>query len=181
MTRRLFSKLLDELSDRDTVSFDPLPVGLPPNPLVAATPQLAACLKLLHGRPLKLVAEARHDDERPWITPLWTFQVRDGHVAVKDLLELPADRSQFSVANENSRQQSHKHLNVFELYISAFPMDVQYRQADGTPETLTVECGAMLVPPTVEHHVVLHGLTFVVQCATPEHRVGTDKVATVTV
>jgi hypothetical protein len=180
LTIRVFHTLLDELRGRDTISFDPLPVGHPQQPLIAETPQLAACLELLRGRPIKLVAEARHDDETSWTSPIWTFQERDGHLIVKDLLDLPADRFQFSVANEQSRQVPHKHLSVFEIYISTHPMKVWYRRPDGTSQVLTVENGAILVPPTVEHNVTLRGLTFVVQCATSDHRVSSDKVAAAT-
>jgi hypothetical protein len=109
---------------------------------------------------------------------LWTFRVQDGRLASKDILEIPSDRFQFSVANAQSRQQSHKHLNVVELYISAYGMEVQYTQPDGTSKSLSVESGAFLVPPTVEHNVKLQGLTFVVQCAAPGQRVSSDKVTT---
>jgi hypothetical protein len=164
LARHLFHKLLDELSDRDTISFDPLPVSFPQRPLAAETPQLAACLQLLRGRPLKLIAEARHQDEKRWVSSKWTFQVHNGRLATKDLLDLPEDHFQFSVADAESRQQPHKHLNVFELYISDARIEIQYKQPDGTSELLAVESGAVLVPPSIEHDVKLHGLTFVVQC-----------------
>ena len=180
LTRRLLRKLWGELHGRVTISFDPLAIGLPQQPLAAVTADLDACLQLLDGRPLKLVAEARHDDETPWIPPLWTFRVDDGHLVSKDILELPSDRFEFSVANAQSRQQLHKHLKVFELYVSDCGMEVQYTKPDGTSGSLSIERGAILVPPTIEHTVTLQGLTFVVQCAAPGQRVSSDKVTTAT-
>jgi hypothetical protein len=98
----------------------------------------------------------------------------------KDILEFPSDQFQFSVADARSRQQSHKHLSVVELYISPYGMEVQYTRSDGTSEILSIEGGAILVPPTVEHNLKLHGLTFVVQYAAPGQRVSSDKFTTAT-
>jgi len=113
LTRRVFRKILDKLSVRETISFAPPSVGFPLRPLAAKTPDLERCLDLLARRPLKLVAEALRKDETPWTPPLWTFQASGRRLVSKDILELPSDRFQFSAANARSNQDWHSHVNVF--------------------------------------------------------------------
>ena len=151
-------------------------------PEIAATPKaasladLAECLQLLGPRPLKLIADAVQPafHESCWHDPQWTFSSDAGTLADKKLLPFPADSFQFSLANEQSKQDFHLHRSVLEIYVSNFPMDLHY--STGVEEkTLGVPSGILIVPPGVSHRVKLNGLTFVFQVAIRGGNVRSDK------
>ena len=152
------------------------------NPVIAANPKaasladLAECLQLLGARPLKLIADAAQPafHESLWDHAVWTFS-RDGDIiADKKLLPFPEDSFQFSVANEQSKQDFHLHGSVLEIYVSHFPIELVYDKG-GQEEKLSVSSGTLIVPPGVAHRVKLHGLTFVFQVATRGGTVHSDK------
>lgn len=96
---------------------------------------------------------------------MWEFS-RDGdNIIDKKLLAFPRDSFQFSVANEQSKQDFHLHAGVLEIYISNSPIELAYEK-DGREEKLGVPSGILIVPPGVVHRVKLHGLTHVFQVAT---------------
>ncbi len=128
-------------------------------------------------RPLKLIAEAVQPafKESAWIEPRWKF-ARDGDsIADRRLLAFAEDSFQFSIANEQSRQDFHLHEKVAEIFVSNFPLELTYRKS-GREETLNVSSGVLIVPPGIAHRIKLHGLTFVFQAATQGGRVHNDKV-----
>ena len=128
-------------------------------------------------RPLKLIAEAiqpaLHESE--WREAQWSF-TRDGDaITNRKLLAFVEDSFEFSVANEQSKQDLHCHEKVAEIFVSNFPMDLMYRK-NGREEVLSVASGVLIVPPGIAHHVRLHGLTFVFQAATQGGQVHNDKI-----
>jgi hypothetical protein len=146
-------------------------------PLAASVADLDGCLKLLGGRPLKLVAEAVEPllKESEWLQPQWSFQHNGHGVTDRKLLPLSDDFFQFSVADENCEQDYHLHTGVFEIYASSSPMEIGYVEA-GEEKILSVRSGFVIVPPGVAHQVTLHGLTFVFQAATQGGKVHGDKI-----
>ena len=146
------------------------------SPKVASLADLAECLRLLGSHPLKLIADAVQPafQESFWNDPVWTFS-RDANVVDKKLLPFPEDSFQFSVANEQSKQDFHLHASVLEIYVSNFPMELLY--ITGAEEkNLGVPSGILIVPPGVAHRVTLHGLTFVFQVAIRGAKVHSDKI-----
>jgi hypothetical protein len=126
---------------------------------------------------LKLIAEAVQPSlhESEWRDPRWNF-VHDGAtITDRKLLAFAEDSFQFSLANEQSRQDFHLHEKVAEIFVSNFPMELLYRK-DAQEETLSVLSGVLVVPPGIVHRVKLHGLTFVFQAATQGGQVHNDKV-----
>ncbi len=150
---------------------------LAPIPKAAALADLTECLRLLGDHPLKLIAEAVQPafHESAWADPRWGFS-RAGHAVVdKKLLAFPDDSFQFSLANEQSKQDFHHHRGVLEIYISNFPIELVYERSD-VEERLDVPSGILIVPPGVAHRVTLHGLTFVFQVAASGGQVHNDKI-----
>jgi hypothetical protein len=152
------------------------------NPEIAAAPKaasladLAECLRLLGSRPLKLIADAVQPvfHESFWNDPLWTFSRDSDTVTDKKLLPFSEDSFQFSLANEQSKQDFHLHASVLEIYVSNFPIELLYTRG-GEEKILGVASGILIVPPGVAHRVNLHGLTFVFQVAVRGGNVHNDK------
>ena len=123
-----------------------------------------------------MIAEATQPAfrESPWKDAVWEFS-RDGNtISDKKLLAFPDDQFQFSVANEQSKQDFHLHAGVLEIYVSNFPVELVYRK-DGVEEVLGIPSGILIVPPGVAHKVKLQGLTFVFQVALRGGQVHNDK------
>ena len=109
-----------------------------------------------------------------WQDAMWQFSRSGDGVADKKLLPFPEDSFQFSVANEHSKQDFHRHAGVLEIYVSHFPIELFY--AKGVEEEhLRVPSGILIVPPGVAHRVQLHGLTFVFQVVIGSGHVHDDK------
>jgi hypothetical protein len=150
---------------------------LTPIPKAASLADLAECLRLLGDHPLKLIAEAVQPAyrESEWEESGWGFS-RDGNTVVsKKLLAFPKDSFQFSVGNEQSKQNFHLHRGVLEIYVSDFPIELVYER-NGVEDRLGVPSGILVVPPGVGHRVTLHGLTFVFQVAVSGGQVHNDKI-----
>jgi len=143
-------------------------------PLYARMDDLCRCIQLLHGRPLKLVANKLYDDESPWDVTKWSFTKAEGSDKVTDkkLLLNPSDEFQVSFATEKSDQQPHLHEKVFDIYISSSRIEASFEK--GKPRA-SVDNGILIIPPMVPHKVTLHGPTFVVQCAIKGGCVDGDK------
>jgi hypothetical protein len=146
-------------------------------PKAAALADLAECLQLLGNRPLKLIAETAQIafHESVWNDSLWKFSRSADTVADKKLLPFPEDSFQFSVANEQSKQDFHLHTSILEIYASNFPIELVYEKG-GAQERLSVPSGVLIVPPGVAHRVSLQGLTFVFQTVMGGGSVHNDKV-----
>ena len=149
-------------------------------PKAACLADLAECLKLLGSHPLKLIAEAVQPafHESVWNDEVWKFSRYADTVADKKLLPFPGDSFQFSIANEQSKQDFHLHASVLEIYASNFRIELVYEASDAE-ETLSVPSGIIIVPPGVSHRVNLHGLTFVFQVAIAGGSVHNDKIVVV--
>lgn len=150
---------------------------LPHTPLASNLADMKACLRLLGERPLKLVAEAVQPAlrETEWSRPAWTFRIDANRLTERNLLAMPQDTFQFSVADERSKQDFHSHAKVLEVYASEARLEIVYLK-DGREHELTVEGGVLIVPPGVPHRVRLHGLTFVFQVGLYGGQVHDDKV-----
>jgi len=146
------------------------------SPKAASLADLAECLQLLGSHPLKLIADAVQPafHESFWNDPAWTFSCDANTVADKKLLSFPEDSFQFSIANEQSKQDFHLHASVVEIYVSNFPMELLYT-TDGEEKNLGVPSGVLIVPPGIAHRVNLHGMTFVFQVAIRGGKVHSDK------
>jgi len=88
------------------------------SPKAASLADLAECLQLLGSRPLKLIADAVQPAFREsfWDDPQWKFSRDADTIADKKLLPFPEDSFQFSLANEQSKQDFHLHSSVLEIY-----------------------------------------------------------------
>ncbi len=150
---------------------------LPKMPLAADLAAMKTCLRLLGERPLKLVAEAVRPDlqETEWSQPAWTYGLDANRLTGKDLLALPQDTFQFSIADERSKQDFHSHAKVLEIYASETRLEIVYLK-DGQEHGLAVEGGVLIVPPGVPHQVRLKGLTFVFQVGLEGGQVHGDKL-----
>lgn len=146
-------------------------------PKAASLADLGECLQLLGNHPLKLIAEAAQPafHESIWNDAVWKFSRSADSVADKKLLPFPDDSFQFSVANEQSKQDFHLHTGVLEIYASNFPIELVYEKG-GAEERLSVPSGVLIVPPGVAHRANLQGLTFVFQIAIGGGAVHNDKV-----
>lgn len=145
-------------------------------PKAASLADLARCLQLLGSRPLKLIADAVQPGlcESLWSSAAWKFSYDNTVVSDKNLLPFPEDAFQFSLANERSKQDFHRHASVLEIYASSFSIELLFEN-EGRPETLSVPSGVVIVPPGVSHRVTLHGLTFVFQVAVRGGQVHNDR------
>ena len=108
---------------------------------------------------------------------MWQFSRSGDSIADKKLLRFAEDSFQFSVANERSKQDFHRHADVLEIYVSHFPIELTYEKGV-EEEHLRVPSGILIVPPGVAHRVELHGLTFVFQVVIGSGHVHDDKVVT---
>ncbi|HLN00186.1 MAG TPA: hypothetical protein VK335_12930 [Bryobacteraceae bacterium] len=146
------------------------------SPKAASLADLAECLQLLGSRPLKLIADAVQPAFREsfWDDPQWKFSRDADTIADKKLLPFPEDSFQFSLANEQSKQDFHLHSSVLEIYASNFPLELRYTTG-AEEKNIGVPSGILIVPPGVAHCVKLHGLTFVFQVAI-SGKVHNDKV-----
>jgi hypothetical protein len=171
------SAIKNEVSRNVRVTLESSPAHSLANPLVAGFAELEACLKLLGEHPLKLIAEAVQPvyKESDWVQPVWAFESENSTITSKPLLALPEDSFQLSVANEQSKQDFHFHVNVLEIYASSLRMEITYRR-DGKDAVLAVARGIVIVPPGLTHKVELHGLTLVFQVALGGGQVHNDKV-----
>ena len=151
--------------------------NLAAEPKAASLADLVDCLQLQGSRPLKLIAEAVQPafHESAWLDPTWNFVRNGDSITDKKLLAFAEDSFQFSVANEQSKQDFHFHEKVAEIFVSNFPLELLYRN-NGREETLSVPSGVLIVPPGIAHRVKLHGLTFVFQVATQGGQIHNDKV-----
>jgi len=149
-------------------------ISFPDFPLIAELNDLTDCLFHMGERPLKLIAGKIFSNESEWDVAKWSFKVEDKAVIDKKLLLNPADKFEFSVANENSRQDFHVHKDLFEIYISHSRIDITYLEK-GNKKNLSLSKGVLIVPPGVPHQVKLYGLTFVFQTVQNEGKVETDK------
>jgi len=123
-----------------------------------------------------LIAEAAQPAfrESHWNDAMWGFS-RDGHtISDKKILAFPDDQFQFSVANEQSKQDFHLHASVLEIYVSNSPVELVYRK-EGVEEALAITSGILIVPPGIAHKIKLHGMTFVFQVALHSGQVHNDK------
>jgi len=145
-------------------------------PLIAELNDLANCLNQLGEKPLKLIAEKvyRKSNEVEWDTPKWSFVQNNGIVENKKLLSNADDIFQFSIANRQSKQDSHMHKRIFEVYVSYSKMKISYFM-DKKKQTLQVSKGVIVVPPGVIHKIKLHGITFVFQASIKGSKVHEDK------
>ena len=148
----------------------------PKFPLAAEFSDLKDCLKQMGERPLKLVAEKvqKRLKESPWNVPRWTFAQDDGIITDRKLLSNEEDSFQFSMANEESKQDFHVHDKTFELYVSDSRIEIAYLNGD-REESMSVSNGVLIVPPVIEHKVKLYGISFVFQASTKGHKVHHDK------
>ncbi len=125
---------------------------------------------------MKLIADAVQPTfhESEWRDPHWTFTHDGDSLTDRKLLAFAEDSFQFSVADEQSKQDFHLHEKVAEIFVSNFPLELSFRK-DGREEKLSVPSGALIVPPGIAHRIQLHGLTFVFQVATQGGQVHNDK------
>ena len=123
-----------------------------------------------------MIAEAAQPAFREsyWNDAMWEFSSECHTVSDKKLLAFPDDQFQFSVANEQSKQDFHLHAGVLEIYVSNFPVELVYRK-EGVEAALAITSGVLIVPPGVAHKIKLHGLTFVFQVALRGGQVHNDK------
>lgn len=143
-------------------------------PLIAELNDLTKCLRLMGQKPLKLIAHELYENESMWDESKWSFASSDGKVIDKKLLLNPEDKFQFSIANEQSKQDFHVHHNVFEIYVSYSEMEIIYF-SDGRERKLQIPKGALIIPPNISHKVRLYGPTFVFQSVIKEGNVHGDK------
>ena len=145
-------------------------------PMIIETDDFARCLDSMGAKPLKLIAEHVMPEfgESGWSLPEWSFKEKDGKIIDRKLLANPQDTFQFSIANENSSQDFHVHENVFEVFVSEYPISIEFERG-GKFERLEISRGVLIVPPGVAHIIKLGGLTFVFQATINGGRVGVDK------
>ncbi len=157
-------------------------IEVPRVPLYAELDKLEAGLNLLGETPIKLIVDSllknSQIEEEAWLEGEWDFSKdKEGPRVRRRVWVNALDTFQFSVAGESSRQHSHVHTHVFEIYVSQTPMVLHYGPpgSEDTSEILRVDGGAILVPPRIPHRLTLEGLTFVFQVSTSCGPVGDDK------
>ena len=140
--------------------------------------KLEVCMSMLGQQPLKLVAPELYKNEVVWIEPEWKFRSENGIIQEKSLLLNERDFFQFSVANEESKQDWHYHRAVFEIYLSDHEMKLEYRDSltSRDEKEIVVKKGALLVPPSIPHRVHLSGNTYVFQASYEGDGLSSDKV-----
>jgi hypothetical protein len=147
------------------------------HPFYAEMADLEHCLEFLGDVPLKLVVEGTLDRpgirEVPWESPRWTWQ-SDYETITKAVLLNQRDVFQFSLANASSKQDWHRHNDIFEIYASDRRMELEYGEP-GTEEKVRVNQGVLIVPPEVRHKVELNGSTLVFQATLAGQGLGGDK------
>jgi hypothetical protein len=141
-------------------------------PYFAEKEDINRCLKALNGHPMKLVVSnlfARPGvEEKPWVIPKWAFEEKNGTL-VKPAFVTTKDVFQFSVADARSRQDWHFHDSVFEIFLSAYPIMVEYLDTISPDiQTLEVRDGMLMLPPGLKHKVTLNGMTYVFQATLAE-------------
>lgn len=141
-------------------------------PYLIENVDITTCLKHLNGHPLKLVVSslfARQGvQEIPWVEPGWAFEEKEGTLT-KPAFVTEKDVFQFSVADERSRQDWHFHTSVFEIFLSAYPIRIEFRDsASPSIQALEVRDGMLMVPPGLKHKVTLSGITYVFQATLAE-------------
>jgi len=143
-------------------------------PFFAELDRVTRCLDLIGQKPIKLISNTTYDDEIPWKDSEWSFKKENGKIVNKKLLLNPRDLFQFSIANEQSHQEFHRHNEVAEIFASHSEMKIDYG-AKGKEKDIKVSKGVLIVPPDIRHKVQLNGLTFVFQCAIEGGMVQDDK------
>jgi hypothetical protein len=147
----------------------------------ASMDKLEQCLEQLKDKPLKLIADERWTqpqfEEIPWEDSEWTI-LTEGDKIRKPILLNRRDLFQFSLANESSKQDWHYHKYVFEIYLSYYPITLEYRELSPQKniQSLKVSKGIMIIPPGLPHRVTLSGTTFVFQASLAGKGLSEDKV-----
>ena len=141
-------------------------------PYFAENKDIIRCLESLNGHPLKLVVSDLFVrpgmEEKPWVQSEWGFEVKNGTL-VKSAFVTEKDVFQFSVADARSRQDWHFHNSVFEIFLSAHPIRIEYMDSILPDiQTIEVQDGMLMVPPGLKHKVTLHGITYVFQATLAE-------------
>lgn len=151
-------------------------IKTPRFPLIAELNDLTNCLNQLGEKPLKLIAEkvCKRFKEVEWDTPKWSCVKNNGVIEDKKLFSNAYDTFQFSIANQESKQDFHVHKKVFEIYVSYTKMEISYIM-NTREETIEISKGVLIVPPGVVHKIKLHGITFVFQASRKGSKVHEDK------
>jgi len=102
----------------------------------------------------------------------------ENDLITKSVLLNQRDVFQLSLANASSKQDWHYHNNVFEMYVSYDPMDLEYEEqgVKRKKQALHVNQGVLIIPPGIPHKVSLSGNTFVFQATLAGRNLGEDKV-----
>lgn len=138
------------------------------------------CLEKLGEKAVKLISDERWSKpafyEVEWERPEWEFKL-EGERISKPVLLNRQDQFQFSVANQNSKQEWHTNGRTFEIFVSEAAMSVDYlsEAGGGAKRSLRVKHGCQIVPPGVKHKVKLHGTTYVFQAMVEDKGLSRDR------
>ncbi len=154
---------------------------LPEQPMLAKIDQLELCLRTLKEKPLKIIVpkmdvndEKHRGFERKWTGGDWRWEPREETVA-RDVLEYPPDTVEFSVANEFTDQEQHRHSASIETFVPTNGIGVEVFSA-GMKSTHASRDGAVTtLLPNCCHIVTLDSLTFVLQVSVGNNKISKDK------
>lgn len=107
----------------------------------------------------------------------WEWNQQNG-ILTKPVLTTQKDTFQFSLANQASRQDWHRHKSAVEIFASDKPMTLLFEKPDtdvGEREELTIDEGIFIVPPGIWHEITLEGTAFVFQASLDEGSISNDK------
>jgi hypothetical protein len=145
-------------------------------PLIAELNDLKHCIEKMGERPLKLIADGVYKkyNETEWDTPKWSFIEKNGIIEDKKLLPILESTFQFSIANNESKQDLHFHKKTYEIFISNSKIEIFFIK-DQKENTININNGLLIVPPGIIHKIKLYGFTYVFQASIENVKIHKDK------
>ena len=153
------------------------------HPFYAEMETLEACLTQLGAKPLKLIVGETLDQpgirETEWQEEpaKWDWSEENGFLT-KPALTTENDKFQFSLANQTSRQDWHRHKSAVEIFASDRPMKLVFEKPDSEAherEEFKVDEGIFIIPPGIWHEIALEGTAFVFQASLDGGKIRNDK------
>jgi hypothetical protein len=129
-------------------------------PRTAKIARIETALKKLGGRPLRLVARSKSEDEEDWMDREWSFE--EGGDFTTQVLVDKREGFELSVVDGDTKHAAHAHQRTFESFASA--SDIQLSWKDSEPRSLAEKGPTVVVlPPGFCHDVAPSGTAYVLR------------------